>query len=332
MNVLLTGGAGYIGTHTAVELIEAGYDVVIADNLSNSSPDAVARVTSITGKQIPSYCIDVADRDDLSEIFSRHEIGAVIHLAGLKAVGESVEKPLMYYRNNIDTTLSLLEVMAKYGVNNIIFSSSATVYGIPERIPLDEGCRVGQCANPYGRTKMMIEEIITDAANADSNMSAVLLRYFNPVGAHRSGKIGENPKGIPNNLMPRLIEAASGRSDGLTVFGDDYNTPDGTGVRDYIHVTDLARGHVMAISYAEEHKGVEVFNLGTGKGYSVYDMIHTFERVNHVKVPYRVCGRRFGDIDEYYANPEKAERVLGWKAQLTLEDMCRDSWNWAKNK
>lgn len=327
MNVLLTGGAGYIGTHTCIELINAGHTVVVADNFSNSSPKAIERVEEITGKKIPLYNIDVCDVEDLDKLFAENKIDAVIHFAGLKAVGESCEIPVAYYRNNLDSTLALLEVMKKYSVANFVFSSSATVYGIPKSVPLVETMPTG-CTNPYGWTKLMNEQILTDAAKADSNLSVVLLRYFNPIGAHESGRIGENPNGIPNNLMPYITQVAAGRLKRLGVFGNDYPTHDGTGVRDYIHVVDLAKGHVKAIDYAEQHKGTEIFNLGTGTGYSVLDIVKAFSKVNNIEIPYDIKPRRAGDIAECYADPTKAYEILGWKAEKNLEDMCRDSWNW----
>ena len=328
MNVLLAGGAGYIGSHTCVELIEAGHSVVIADNFANSCPEAVRRVEEITGTSIPLYEADVCDREAVEKIFSENKIDAVIHFAGLKAVGESVEKPLLYYRNNIDSTLTLLETMKKFNVNNFIFSSSATVYGTPKTVPLVETMPTGSPTNPYGWTKLMMEQILTDTAAANPAMSIVILRYFNPIGAHESGRIGEDPNGIPNNLMPYITQVAAGRLQQLGVFGDDYPTHDGTGVRDYIHVVDLAKGHVKAIDYSGEHKGVEIVNLGTGTGYSVLDIVKAFEKVNNLKIPYVIKPRRPGDIAECYANAEKAARVLGWKAEKNLEDMCYDSWNW----
>lgn len=327
MNVLLTGGAGYIGTHTCIELINAGHTVVVADNFSNSSPKAIERVEEITGKKIPLYNIDVCDVKALDKLFAENKIDAVIHFAGLKAVGESCEIPVAYYRNNLDSTLALLEVMKKYSVANFVFSSSATVYGIPKSVPLVETMPTG-CTNPYGWTKLMNEQILTDAAKADSNLSVVLLRYFNPIGAHESGRIGENPNGIPNNLMPYITQVAAGRLKRLGVFGNDYPTHDGTGVRDYIHVVDLAKGHVKAIDYAEQHKGTEIFNLGTGTGYSVLDIVKAFSKVNNIEIPYDIKPRRAGDIAECYADPTKAYEILGWKAEKNLEDMCRDSWNW----
>ena len=327
MKVLLTGGAGYIGSHTCVELISAGHTPVIADNFDNSCPEAVKRVEKITGVKVPVYEIDVMDYDAVDKMFSESDFDAVIHFAGLKAVGESCDIPIRYYRNNIDTTLTLLEVMKKYGVNNFVFSSSATVYGVPETVPLVEGMPTG-CTNPYGWTKLMNEQILTDAANADDNLSVVLLRYFNPIGAHESGLIGEDPNGIPNNLMPYITQVAAGKLERLGVFGDDYPTPDGTGVRDYIHVVDLAKAHVKAIDYSAGHKGTEIFNIGTGKGYSVLEIVNAFMRVNDLEIPYDIKPRRAGDIAECYSNPEKANKVLGWKAEKTLDDMCRDSWNW----
>ncbi|MDD6989410.1 UDP-glucose 4-epimerase GalE [Ruminococcus sp.] len=328
MNVLLAGGAGYIGSHTCVELINAGHDVVIADNFSNSCPEAVARVEEITGRKIPLYEADVCDKTAVDKIFSENKIDAVIHFAGLKAVGESCEKPVEYYRNNIDSTLTLLETMKKYGVNNFIFSSSATVYGTPKTVPLVETMPTGSPTNPYGWTKLMMEQILTDTANANPDMSIVILRYFNPIGAHESGRIGEDPNGIPNNLMPYITQVAAGRLKCLGVFGNDYPTHDGTGIRDYIHVVDLAKGHVKAIDYSAEHKGTEIFNLGTGTGYSVLDIVNAFSKVNNIEIPYVIKPRRAGDIAECYADASKAAEVLGWTAEKTLEDMCKDSWNW----
>lgn len=328
MNVLLAGGAGYIGSHTCVELLEAGHSVVVADNYSNSCPEAIRRVEEITGKSVKLYEADVCDSEAVDKIFSENKIDAVIHFAGLKAVGESVAKPVMYYRNNIDSTLTLLENMKKHGVNRFIFSSSATVYGTPKEVPLVETMPTGSPTNPYGWTKLMMEQILTDTANANPEMSIVILRYFNPIGAHKSGRIGEDPNGIPNNLMPYITQVAAGRLERLGVFGDDYPTKDGTGVRDYIHVVDLAKGHVKAIEYSENHSGTEIVNLGTGTGYSVLDIVKAFERVNGVKIPYVIKPRRPGDIAECFANAEKAEKVLGWKAELGLDEMCFDSWNW----
>ncbi len=328
MKVLLAGGAGYIGTHTCVELISAGHDVIIADNFSNSCPTAVERVEEITGRGIPLYEADVCDKAAVDKIFSENKIDAVIHFAGLKAVGESCEKPVEYYRNNIDSTLTLLEAMKKYGVNNFIFSSSATVYGTPKVVPLVETMPTGSPTNPYGWTKLMMEQILSDTAKANPDMSIVILRYFNPIGAHESGRIGEDPNGIPNNLMPFITQVAAGRLKRLGVFGNDYPTHDGTGIRDYIHVVDLAKGHVKAIEYSAEHKGTEIFNLGTGTGYSVLDIVNAFQKVNNIEIPYDIKPRRAGDIAECFADASKAYKVLGWKAEKNLEDMCRDSWNW----
>ena len=330
MKILLTGGAGYIGSHTAIELIESGHEVVIADNFSNSNPCVLDRLETITGLRIKLYNIDICDKEALDDMFAKESFDAVIHFAGYKAVGESVEKPLMYYSNNLDSTLVLLEVMKKYGVHNLAFSSSATVYGAPERVPITEDMKTG-CTNPYGWTKLMNEIILTDAAHADPELSIVLLRYFNPIGAHKSGLIGESPNGIPNNLMPYISQVAVGKREKLRVFGDDYNTHDGTGIRDFIHVVDLAQGHVAAINYAAKNKGVQVVNLGTGTGYSVLDLVKSFERVNGIKIPYEVVERRPGDIAECYADPKKAREVLGWSAKKNIDDMCRDTWNWQKN-
>lgn len=330
--ILLAGGAGYIGSHTAVELLNAGYDVVVVDNYSNSSPESIKRVEKLTGKKVALYEADVKDTEKLSAIFSENKIDAVIHFAGLKAVGESVEKPIMYYRNNIDTTLALLETMEKFAVKNIIFSSSATVYGEANPVPYLETMTRGACTNPYGWTKSMMEQIFEDAAKADEKLSVVLLRYFNPIGAHESGMIGEDPQGIPNNLMPYVTQVAVGKRECLTIFGNDYPTKDGTCTRDYIHVVDLAKGHVKAIDYIlSQDKCCEIFNLGTGTPYSVTEIVETFERVNGIKVNHVYGARRAGDLAECYANADKALKVLGWKTEKTLEDMCRDSWNWQKN-
>ena len=331
MNVLLAGGAGYIGSHTCVELINAGHDVVIADNFSNSCPVAVERVEELTGRKIPLYEADVCDRDAVEKIFSENKIDAVIHFAGLKAVGESCEKPVEYYRNNIDSTLTLLEVMKKHGVNNFIFSSSATVYGTPETVPLVETMPKGSPTNPYGWTKFMMEQILTDTANANPDMSVVLLRYFNPIGAHESGRIGEDPNGIPNNLMPYITQVAAGRLKCLGVFGNDYPTHDGTGVRDYIHVVDLAKGHVKALKKLAPGSGVNIYNLGTGKGYSVLDVLHAFEKACGKTLPYEIKPRRAGDIATCYCDASKAERELGWKAEFGIDRMCVDSWRWQSN-
>lgn len=331
MKVLLSGGAGYIGSHTAIELRSAGHDVVIVDNFSNSKPEVLRRLEKITGAPFAFHCADVCDKAAMDKIFAGEKPEAIIHFAGYKAVGESIEKPLEYYRNNLDSTLTLLELMRKYGVHNIVFSSSATVYGTPDSVPINESAAVGRCTNPYGWTKYMIEIILKDACKADPSLSAVLLRYFNPIGAHESGLIGEDPQGIPNNLMPYITQVASGRLEKLHIFGNDYDTPDGTGVRDYIHVVDLARGHVCAIKYAAENKGADVINLGTGKGYSVLEMVKTFSEVSGVNIPYEINARRPGDIAECYADPTKAKEKLGWVAEKNLRDMCRDSWRWQKN-
>ena len=331
MKVLLSGGAGYIGSHTAIELRSAGHDVVIVDNFSNSKPEVLRRLEKITGAPFAFHCADVCDKAAMDKIFVGEKPEAIIHFAGYKAVGESVEKPLEYYRNNLDSTLTLLELMRKYGVHNIVFSSSATVYGAPDSVPINESAAVGRCTNPYGWTKYMIEIILKDACKADPALSAVLLRYFNPIGAHESGLIGEDPQGIPNNLMPYITQVASGRLEKIHIFGNDYDTPDGTGVRDYIHVVDLARGHVCAIKYAAENKGADVINLGTGKGYSVLEMVKTFSEVSGVNIPYEINARRAGDIAECYADPTKAKEKLGWVAEKNLRDMCRDSWRWQKN-
>ncbi len=330
MSILLTGGTGYIGSHTAVELLNRGEDVIIADNLYNSEASVVDRLEKITGRRPTFYMADVADKNSVQKIFHENEIESVIHFAGLKAVGESVEKPVEYYRNNLDTTLALLEGMRECGCKNIVFSSSATVYGMHNEAPFVETMPVGNCTNPYGWTKYFIEQILTDAAVADKDLSVVLLRYFNPVGAHSSGLIGEQPSGIPNNLMPYIMQTAAGIRHHLSVFGNDYPTPDGTGVRDYIHVVDLAKGHLKALQYAREHKGSEIFNLGTGNGTSVLELVETFQKVNNVAVPYEIVARRAGDIATCYADVTKAKKVLGWQAKLTVEDMCRDSWNWQK--
>jgi len=328
MNILLAGGAGYIGSHTAVSLLEAGHDVVIVDNYVNSSPVAVERITEVTGKPVKSYRADVTDKDAITRIFRENAIDCVIHFAGLKAVGESGQVPLKYYRNNIDTTLTLLECMADAGVQNIVFSSSATVYGDENPIPYVETMRRGSSSHPYGWTKIMMEQIFEDTAKAAEGLSVVLLRYFNPIGAHPSGRMGEDPRGVPNNLMPYLSQVAVGRREHLTVFGGDYPTPDGTCRRDYLHVMDLAEGHLLAVEYAAAHQGVEVFNLGTGTPYSVLEIIHAFEHATGVKIPYVVGDRRPGDLPEFWADAEKAGRILGWTAKRSLEDMCRDTWNW----
>lgn len=331
MNILLTGGAGYIGSHTIVELDNAGHSVVVVDNFVNSNPESLRRVEKIIGKSILFYEADVRDRKTMDKVFEENRIDAVIHFAGLKAVGESCEKPLEYYENNMNSTFVLLDVMRSHGCRNIIFSSSATVYGDPEIIPITEDCPKGHCTNPYGQTKSMLEEVLMDVQKADREWNVVLLRYFNPIGAHKSGLIGENPNGIPNNLMPYITQTAMGIRKELGVFGNDYNTHDGTGVRDYIHVVDLARGHAAAIKAIEKKAGIAIYNLGTGHGYSVLDVVKTFEKVNGVKVPYSIKPRRAGDIATCYCNPSKAERELGWVAEYGLEDMCADSWRFQSN-
>ena len=328
---LLTGGAGFIGSHTAVEMIGAGHDVVIADDLSNSSEIVIDRIEQITGTRPASYPYDVSDRNKMIEVFSAHDIEGVIHFAGFKAVGESVAKPTQYYRNNIDSVLTVLELMKEYNVSEIVFSSSATVYGSENPCPYDETMPKGSCSNPYGWTKSMIEQILSDAAAADPNLAVVLLRYFNPIGAHESGLIGENPKGIPNNLMPYVSQVAVGKLKELTIFGGDYDTPDGTCRRDYLHVMDLAEGHVKAMEYARNHKGTSVFNLGTGTPYSVLEIVNTFEKVNGLKINYAIGDRRDGDLPEVWANPVKAKTQLGWSTKRTIEDMCLDAWKWQSN-
>ena len=331
MQILVTGGAGYIGSHTCVELLGCGYDVVVVDNLCNSSPKSLDRVQSITGKPLKFYKGDVRDEALLEEIFRENAIDAVIHFAGLKAVGESVAQPWRYYDNNLNATLMLTKVMERFGVKKLIFSSSATVYTADNVMPLKETSRTGGCTNPYGWTKYMTEQILQGLATAESDWSIALLRYFNPIGAHESGMIGEDPQGIPNNLMPYITQVAVGRREKLNVFGNDYDTHDGTGVRDYIHVVDLAKGHVAAIKFVAENPGCEVFNLGTGTGYSVLDMVKAFNEANHLEIPYEITSRRPGDIAVCYADPGKSRQVLGWKAEKKLQDMCRDSWNWQKN-
>lgn len=328
VRVLLTGAAGYIGSHTAVELLNAGYEVVIADSLINSDAAVIDAIEKISGKSVDFYQIDISDKTALQRLFSEQTIDAVIHFAGYKAVGESVQKPISYYRNNIDTTLALLEVMESFACKRIVFSSSATVYGEHGTPPFSEDMPTGQCTNPYGWTKYIIEQILTDAAKADRGLSVMLLRYFNPVGAHESGLIGERPNGIPNNLMPYIMQTAAGIHERLNVYGNDYPTPDGTGVRDYIHVSDLAKGHLAALHFSETHTGVEAVNLGTGCGYSVLEVVEAFERVNSVKVPYVIAPRRPGDVAVCYADARKAEKLLSWRAEKTLDDMCRDSWHY----
>ena len=331
MNILVTGGAGFIGSHTIIELYKAGHTAVVVDNLSNSNPESLRRVSKILGGvEIPFHKVDIRDRKGLDKVLEQYSFDACIHFAGLKAVGESVSMPIEYYENNISGTLVLVQAMRDHGVKNIIFSSSATVYGNPEIIPITEECPKGVCTNPYGWTKSMLEQVLTDMQYADKEWNVVLLRYFNPIGAHESGLIGENPNGIPNNLMPYVTQVAVGKRDELGVFGNDYDTPDGTGVRDYIHVVDLARGHVCALKAIEQGCGLGLYNLGTGHGYSVLDVVKAFERVNGVKVPYSIKPRRPGDIATWYSDPSKAERELGWKAQYGLDEMVRDSWNWQK--
>ncbi len=331
MKILVTGGAGFIGSHTVVELQQAGYDVAVIDNLSNSSEKSLERVEAITGKKVPFYKADILDRDALEEIFSKEKVDAVIHFAGLKAVGESVQKPWEYYENNIAGTLTLVDVMRRHGVKNIIFSSSATVYGNPAVIPITEDCPKGECTNPYGWTKSMLEQILSDIQKADREWNVILLRYFNPIGAHKSGTMGENPNGIPNNLMPYITQVAVGKLPVLGVFGNDYDTPDGTGVRDYIHVVDLAMGHVKALKKIQEKAGLKIYNLGTGVGYSVLDMVRNFEEATGMKVPYEIKPRRSGDIAACYADAGLAKKELGWEAQYGIREMCEDSWRWQKN-
>lgn len=331
MKILLTGGAGFIGSHTIIELDKKGHSVVVVDNLVNSNKDALKRVGEIIGKDIPFVQADVRDRAAMESVFANNRIDAVIHFAGLKAVGESVAKPLEYYENNMNATFVLLDVMRSHGCKNIIFSSSATVYGNPAMIPITEDCPKGHCTNPYGQTKSMLEEVLMDVHRADNDWNVVLLRYFNPIGAHPSGRIGENPNGIPNNLMPYITQTAVGKRQELGVFGNDYDTPDGTGVRDYIHVVDLASAHVAALQAIEKNCGLAIYNIGTGHGYSVLDVVNAFEKVNKVKVPYSIKPRRPGDIATCYCDPAKAKAELGWEAQYGIEEMCRDAWNWQRN-
>lgn len=328
MSILVTGGAGYIGSHTVVELQNAGYEVVVVDNLSNSSRESLKRVEKITGKPVTFYEADILDREALNRIFEKESIESCIHFAGLKAVGESVRKPWEYYENNIAGTLTLVDVMRKHGVKNIIFSSSATVYGDPAVIPITEECPKGQCTNPYGWTKSMLEQILTDMQKADPEWNVILLRYFNPVGAHESGLIGEDPEGIPNNLTPYITQVAIGKLKEVGVFGNDYDTPDGTGVRDYIHVMDLAEGHVKALKKFDDKPAVYIYNLGTGHGYSVLDVIHAFSKAVGKEIPYVIKPRRAGDIATCYSDATKAKVELGWEAKRNLDDMCRDAWNW----
>lgn len=326
--ILVTGGAGYIGSHTCVELVQKGYEVVIADSLVNSHREVLNRIEKITGKKVPFEKLDLRDEQGLEQLFKDYKIDSVIHFAGLKAVGESVYKPIEYFDNNLNSTLVLLKVMRKFSVKNFVFSSSATVYSGDNQMPLKETSKTGNCTNPYGWTKYMIEQILQSCCVADSSLSVVLLRYFNPIGAHESGLIGEDPQGIPNNLMPYVTQVAVKKLDHLTVFGNDYDTPDGTGVRDYVHVVDLAKAHLCAVEYANNHTGCEIFNVGTGKGSSVLDIVNTFESVNSVKVPYTIGERRAGDLATVFADCTKAKEVLGFETQLNLKDMCSSSWNW----
>ena len=329
--ILVTGGMGYIGSHTVVQLYEAGYEPIIVDNLVNSKPEVLNRIEKITGKRPLFYEYDVRDEENLNKIFEGHDIFAVIHFAGLKSVGESVLKPQLYFDNNIGSTEVLLRVMEKHGCKNIVFSSSATVYGNPERVPIFEEDKLGPTTNPYGETKLRIEYLLKDVAKNDKSWNIVLLRYFNPIGAHKSGLIGEDPQGIPNNLMPYITQVAVGKLAQLRVFGDDYDTPDGTGVRDYIHVDDLAHGHILALKKIEEKPGLLIYNLGTGKGTSVLELVHAFEEANNIKINYAIVDRRPGDIAECYANADKAYREMGFKCTRSIVDACRDSWNWQKN-
>ena len=332
MHILVTGGTGYIGSHTVVELIKAGHSCLVIDNLVNSSEESLKRVAQIVGQEIPFLKLDLRDLSQLEEMFrSQPRFDCCMHFAGLKAVGESVEKPLLYYRNNLDSTIVLAEMLGKYDCKNIIFSSSATVYGTPERMPITEDCPKGIITNPYGQTKSMIEQILTDVHVADPEWNVVLLRYFNPIGAHPSGLIGEDPTGIPNNLMPYITQVAVGRRKELGIFGDDYDTPDGTGVRDYIHVVDLAKGHVKALKALERKCGVAVYNLGTGRGYSVLEVVNAFMKATGVNIPYSIQPRRPGDIATCYSDPSKAKRELDWEAEFGIEEMCADAWRWQKN-
>ena len=331
MNILLTGGAGYIGSHTLIELDKAGHSVVVVDNFYNSQPEAIRRVEKIIGHKVTLIEADIRDHEAMDKVFSSHKIDAVINFAGLKAVGESVVKPLMYYETNMNGVFVLLDVMRQHGCKNFIFSSSATVYGDPAIIPITEECPKGQCTNPYGWTKSMIEQVLMDVQKADPEWNVVLLRYFNPIGAHESGLIGENPNGIPNNLMPYITQTAIGIRKELGIFGDDYDTPDGTGVRDYIHVDDLAHGHILSLKKIEEKPGLLIYNLGTGKGTSVLELVHAFEEANNIKIPFQIVERRPGDIAECYANADKAFKEMGFKCTRSIVDACRDSWNWQKN-
>ena len=329
MAILITGGAGYIGSHTMVEFLNAGRELVVVDNFMNSKPEALERVKKITGKDFKFFQVDLLDKEAIDKVVRENNIDSCIHFAGLKAVGESCAKPMLYYHNNITGTLNLCEALQKYGAKRIVFSSSATVYGNPASVPITEDFPLST-TNPYGETKLMIERILKDIYNADNEWSISVLRYFNPIGAHCSGLIGEDPQGIPNNLLPYITQVAAGRRECLSVFGNDYNTPDGTGVRDYIHVVDLARAHLKAIELAEKVTGIDYFNIGTGVGYSVLDIVRAYEKATGIKINYKIAPRRPGDIDECYANPKKAYEVLGWSAQYNIEDMCRDSYNWQR--
>ena len=331
MNILVTGGTGYIGSHTCVELMNAGHDVIVFDNLCNSKESALDRIEKITGKRPKFYVADMRDLDSIRRIFTENTIDAVVHFAGLKAVGESVAKPVEYYKNNVGGTLNILSAMNEFGVNKFVFSSSATVYGDPAIIPITEECPLGTTTNPYGETKKMLERILTDYQKANPQSHVILLRYFNPIGAHESGLLGEEPNGIPNNLMPYIMQVVVGKLPYLRVFGNDYDTPDGTGVRDYIHVVDLAKGHVAAMKKFSDAPGVYIYNLGTGVGYSVLDIVHAFEKANDIKIPYQMAERRQGDIAVNYSDPSKAFRELGWKTEYDLERMCKDSYRFAKN-
>ena len=332
MQILITGGAGFIGSHTLVELYSTGHSAVVIDNLSNSCKESLKRVAELCNvTEIPFYKVDIRDKEGLEKVCTAHKFDACIHFAGLKAVGESVEKPWEYYDNNITGTLTLIEVLSKHNCKNIIFSSSATIYGDPKEIPITENCPKGVCTNPYGWTKSMLEQVLSDIQKADNEWNVVLLRYFNPIGAHKSGRIGENPNGIPNNLMPYITQVAIGKRQILNVFGDDYNTKDGTGVRDYIHVVDLAKAHVSALKAINKNCGLEVYNVGTGRGYSVLEVVEAFEKANDLKIPYTIQPRRSGDIAKCYCNPQKIENELDWKAENDIEEMCRDSWNWQRN-
>ena len=327
MTVLVTGGAGYIGSHTVIELLNSGNQVIIVDNFYNSQPEVLKRIKELSGKDFKFYEVDVLNKEDLTKVFEENKIDSVIHFAGYKAVGESVEKPLEYYHNNLTSTFILCEVMKKFGVKNLVFSSSATVYGLNNISPLKEGLPLST-TNPYGTTKLMIEQILNDLWNSDKKWSIALLRYFNPIGAHESGRIGENPNGIPNNLMPYITQVAVGKREKLSVFGSDYDTVDGTGVRDYIHVVDLAKGHIKALEKHSKINKIEAYNLGAGKGYSVLQLVEAFEKANGIKIPYTISERRAGDVATCYADSSKAKEQLGWEAEKTIEDMCKDSWNW----